>query len=194
VRVIAGAARGTRLRSPSFSGTRPITDRGKEALFGILAPRLAGTRYLDLFAGTGAVGIEALSRGARHATFVERNDLALGDLAWNLHRTRLAAHATVVKDDVFSFLRRRGTAQFDVVWLAPPQWHGLWEKTMAALEDAPEWVAPDGVLIAHCDPKEVHDMELASFERYDVRRYGNVALMFHRRRDSTCRSGEPPIL
>ena len=177
MRVIAGTAKGMPLRSPSSPGTRPISDRGKEALFGILAPRLRGARFLDLFAGTGGVGIEALSRGAAAATFVERDDAALGDLRWNLARTRLEEGATVVRTDVFEFLRRTPTS-FDVVFVAPPQWKGLWEQTLAALDARPGWVAEDGVVVVQTDPKEVRDLELATLARYDLRRYGGVAFGF----------------
>ncbi len=168
------------LRRPSSPGTRPISDRGKEALFSILSPRIRGARFLDLFAGTGGVGIEALSRGAAAANFVERDEVALGDLRWNLGRTRLEEGATVVRGDVFEFLRRRPAA-FDVVFVAPPQWKGLWEQTLAALDAAPGWVAEDGVVVVQTDPKEVREVELAAFERYDVRRYGGVAFSFFSR-------------
>jgi 16S rRNA (guanine966-N2)-methyltransferase len=179
MRVVAGAAKGMRLRPPSSDGTRPISDRGKEALFNILAPRLPGARFLDLFAGTGGVGIEALSRDAAGATFVEQGDAAIGDLSWNLEKTRLGDSATVVKGDVFAFLQR-APAQFDVVWVSPPQWQQLWERTVEVLDEHPGWVAEDGVLIVQCDPKEVHDLPLANFERYDTRAYGNVAFLFFR--------------
>ena len=177
MRVIAGTAKGMPLRRPSSPGTRPISDRGKEALFSILGPGLRGARFLDLFAGTGGVGIEALSRGAAVATFVERDDAALGDLRWNLARTRLAERATVVRADVFEFLRRRPVA-YDVVFVAPPQWKGLWEQALTALDAAPGWVADDGVVVVQTDPKEVRDVQLATLERYDLRRYGGVAFAF----------------
>lgn len=180
MRVIAGSAKGTRLRSPSFEGTRPITDRAKEALFSILAPQLPGARFLDLFAGTGGVGIEALSRGAAGATFVELNRLAIGDLEWNLQRARLQPHATVVQADVFEYLRR-APAAFDLIWVSPPQWRGLWQRTLSLLDASPGWASADGVVIVHCDPKELAEPPLRSFERFDVRSYSNVALSFHRR-------------
>src|SRR5215467_3661686 len=105
MRVIAGTAKGRTLRSPRTGDTRPITDRAKESLFGILGPRIPGSRFLDLFAGTGSVGIEALSRGAAHATLVERAASALADIRHNLGATHLAANAEVVGTDVFAYLR-----------------------------------------------------------------------------------------
>ena len=102
MRVIAGTAKGRTLRSPRTQDTRPITDRAKESLFSILGSRIPGRRFLDLFAGTGGVGIEALSRGAAHATFVERTAGALADIRHNLDATHLAASAEVRSVDVFA--------------------------------------------------------------------------------------------
>jgi 16S rRNA (guanine(966)-N(2))-methyltransferase RsmD len=169
------------LRSPSFEGTRPITDRAKEALFSILMTRLRDGPFLDLFAGTGGVGIEALSRGAEHATFVELNRAAVGDLRSNLDRTRLVAGATVVHGDVFGFLRGAPTPHA-VVFVSPPQWQGLWRRALVALDASPGWVAPDGVVVVQCHPREIEEVDLDHLERTSVRRYASVALVFHTRR------------
>lgn len=138
MRVIGGRARGTKLLgAEGFGGTRPITDRAKESLFNILAPRIQGARFLDLFAGTGSVGIEALSRGAESATFVELNRQPLRTLTQNLNRVHVERQAKVVQADVFDFLRRSPTA-FDIVFVAPPQWQGLWRRALQALDDHPQ--------------------------------------------------------
>jgi 16S rRNA (guanine966-N2)-methyltransferase len=179
MRVITGTARGTKLRPPSSDGTRPISDRGKEAMFSILSRRIPASRFLDLFAGTGGVGIEALSRGAMSATFVENGDVALRDLRWNLEHTRLADAAKVVAGDVFQFLRRPPAEPFDVIFIAPPQWKELWEPTLQLVDAAPAWVAEDGIVVVQTDPKEIHDLELHHLERQDVRRYGGVAFAFY---------------
>jgi 16S rRNA (guanine966-N2)-methyltransferase len=101
MRVIAGVARGVPLAAPRHRGTRPVTDRVKETLFGILGDRVPGARFLDLYAGSGAIGIEALSRGAEHADFVETSRPALAAIRANLERTGLTAagavHATTVE-------------------------------------------------------------------------------------------------
>ena len=122
MRVIAGTAGGIRLRAPRDRGTRPITDRVKETLFGILGERVVDARVLDLYAGSGAVGIEALSRGAMHATFVEKGRAALAAIADNLRRTSLADSATVRREDVGRFLGAAsdGNDRFDLVVLDPP--------------------------------------------------------------------------
>src|SRR4029077_8486994 len=120
MRVIAGTARGTPLRTPRDRLTRPITDRVKETLFDILGASVADARVLDLYAGSGAIGIEALSRGADHATFVERGAPALTALRQNLERTRLSDRATVVALDVLAFLGRGEDRAWDLAVLDPP--------------------------------------------------------------------------
>jgi len=107
MRVIAGSARGVPLAAPPGNRTRPITDRVKETLFGILGARIPDARVLDLYAGSGAIGIEALSRGAASAAFVEADGRAVATLRDNLRRTRLAADATVVAMEVEGFLAAR---------------------------------------------------------------------------------------
>jgi 16S rRNA (guanine966-N2)-methyltransferase len=121
-RVIAGRARGIRLLAPG-PGTRPLGDRVKETLFAILEPRLRGSTFLDLFAGSGAAGIEALSRGAARAIFVEHDAAALRTVERNLERTHLAGEgAGLVRADALQYLRgaARVDAPFDVVFVDPP--------------------------------------------------------------------------
>lgn len=119
-RVIGGSAGGIRLIAPRASGTRPITDRVKETLFGILGERVLGSSVADLYAGSGAIGIEALSRGAERCVFVERSRGALNALRQNLERTRLADRAEVVQGDVLRFLEGAGERRFDLALLDPP--------------------------------------------------------------------------
>ena len=118
-RVIAGTARGIRLEAPG-PGTRPLADRVKQTLFAILEPDLPGARVLDLFAGSGAAGIEALSRGAASVTFVEHDAGATKVIASNLARTGLTGPADVVRDDALRWLRRADAGPFDVVVVDPP--------------------------------------------------------------------------
>jgi 16S rRNA (guanine966-N2)-methyltransferase len=120
MRVVAGTARGVPLRAPRGGETRPITDRVKETLFAIIGARVIDAAVLDLYAGSGAIGIEALSRGAAHATFVERGRDALSVIRDNLHRTKLGANATVVGDDVLRFLDATVAGRFDLAILDPP--------------------------------------------------------------------------
>jgi len=179
MRVIAGSAKGRVLKSVPGSGTRPITDRVKGALFNILGPSIVGARVLDLFAGTGSVGIEALSRGAASVTFVERDRRAIRTIKENLRITGLAERATVIQEDVFHFLNRRRQQPFDIIYIAPPQYRGLWARTLAALDKAPLLVE-GGLAIAQLFPKEYAPLDLATLKLVDQRRYGSTLLCFYR--------------
>ncbi|MGH2377015.1 MAG: 16S rRNA (guanine(966)-N(2))-methyltransferase RsmD [Candidatus Limnocylindria bacterium] len=120
MRVVAGEAKGRRLVSAPASVTRAATERIRMSLFGILEPRLEDAAVLDLFAGAGTIGIEALSRGAAHATFVERDPAALRALRQNLGATGLEARATVVAREVLAFLERGAGGPYDLVFCDPP--------------------------------------------------------------------------
>jgi 16S rRNA (guanine966-N2)-methyltransferase len=178
MRVISGSAKGIQLQAVPGSGTRPISDRVKEAVFNILGDAIVGSRVLDLFAGTGSVGIEALSRGAEQAVFVEKHPKAIATIQANLRRTALKAEARVVRADVFKFLA--GTPQpFDLIYIAPPQYQGLWGKTLLALDAVPEWLDPFGVAIVQIFPKEMEPISLTSLQLSEQRKYGSTLLCFY---------------
>ena len=178
MRVIAGKAKGMQLQPVPGTGTRPISDRVKEALFNILGRDVVGARVLDLFAGTGSVGIEALSRGAEQAVFVEKQPKAVSTIQANLRHTRLQAGARIVRADVFQYLR--GQAEpFDLVYVAPPQYEGLWAKTLLALEANPGWVSDQGLVVVQIFPKELEDLPLQTLRLVDERKYGSTLLCFY---------------
>lgn len=178
MRVIAGIAKGTQLQPVPGAGTRPITDRVKEAVFNILGMDIIGARLLDLFAGTGSVGIEALSRGAAQAVFVEKQAKAIATIRDNLRRTRLQANARVVKADVFRFLTGE-PEPFDFVFIAPPQYQGLWSKTLHTLAEHPGWLKPDGFAIVQIFPKEWEPLALTNLELTEKRQYGSTLICFY---------------
>ena len=122
MRITGGSARGRRLAAPGSGRDliRPTCDRVREALFNLLGARPRGSRVLDLFAGTGALGIEALSRGAAHVTFVERAGKAVDILRQNLSLTGLASGAEIARADVFRFLEGAPAAPYDLIYVAPP--------------------------------------------------------------------------
>jgi 16S rRNA (guanine(966)-N(2))-methyltransferase RsmD len=128
LRVIAGKARGRRLRSVPGESTRPITDRTKESLFNILGADVRDSTWLDLFAGTGSVGIEALSRGAVFVRFVDIERLAIETIRANLKTTGLETSAEVTRQDAFALLARPADRRFDYVYVAPPQYKELWKR------------------------------------------------------------------
>jgi len=179
VRVIAGRAKGRKLFSVPGKGTRPITARVKGALFNILRPRLAGAVMLDLFGGTGAVGIEALSRNAEHVVFVERSRQAAEVIRRNLELTRLSDYAEIVRADAFQYLARAPReGQFDIIYVAPPQYKALWLKALLEI-DAHGLLAEDGLVVVQIHPKEVAQATLLHLEGVDERHYGSTLLRFY---------------
>lgn len=178
LRVIAGSAKGCRLKRVPGESTRPIMDRVKEALFSILGRRVVGATFLDLFAGTGSVGIEALSRGAQQAIFVEWDRQALRTIHDNLKITKLADKATVQRADVLQLLRQPPAQPVDFIYIAPPQYKGLWLRTLEALDANPAWLSRNPVVIVQIDPAEKEAVSLRHLAAYDERRYGNTLLWF----------------
>jgi 16S rRNA (guanine(966)-N(2))-methyltransferase RsmD len=191
MRVIAGQAKGIPLQAVPGAGTRPISDRVKEAVFNILGDDIDGARVLDLFAGTGSVGIEALSRGAGLAVFVEKQHRAAAVIKTNLARTHLSAGARVMQADVFKLLA--GPPEpFDLIYIAPPQYQGLWLKTLQAVDASPGWLAPGGQVVIQIFPKEFQPAELASLELEDRRQYGSTLICFYREKHSRARPDTAP--
>ncbi len=177
MRVIAGQAKGKKLVQVPGKGTRPITDRVKEAVFNILVHDLPDSHFLDLFAGTGAVGIEALSRGAAQAVFVEKTAQAVKTIRDNLERTGLAAQATVLHQDAFKFVPATQT-RFEIIYVAPPQYKKLWSKALLTLDEYPI-LSPSGVIVVQIFPKEFEPLALDHYVLTDRRRYGSTMLCFY---------------
>jgi 16S rRNA (guanine966-N2)-methyltransferase len=144
VRIIAGTLKGRRLDAPTWDGLRPTSDKLRETLFNVLAPRIGGARVMDGYAGTGAVGIEALSRGASHVTFEERDRRAAALIESNLKKCRIESGYVIIQSSVLSAIDRlRNESAFDVVLLDPPYASDFHE----ALPHVGEIVKPDGVVI-----------------------------------------------
>ncbi len=183
MRVIAGIAKGRQLKAVPGDSTRPITDRTKEALFSILGDWIIEARVLDLFGGTGAVGIEALSRGAGHVTFVDKSHHATRTIGENLRLTGLADQAYVKRADAFEFLAQTPPQPFDLIYIAPPQYQEMWLKAIQMLDSRlTEWLLPDGAVIAQIHPVEYQEVSLPNLVLYDQRKYGSTMLCFYERR------------
>ncbi len=185
--MISGSAKGRRLKSVPGDTTRPITDRVKEALFNILGGDVVDSRWWDMFAGTGAVGIEALSRGAAFARFTDLNRAPIETIQANLAASALTGRAEVRRADAFALLASPPDASFQYIYVAPPQFHELWSKAVLALDARPRWLADDGWVIAQISPKEYLDLGLLSLREFDRRKYGSTTLVFYERQD-----GAPP--
>ena len=180
-RVIAGKARGIRLQDVPGDITRPITDMVKGALFNILGTETEGTSWLDLFGGTGAVGIEALSRGASFVRFVDLNRPAINTIRANLEKTKFLEAAEVLQSDSFTLLNRRPDRTFDFIFVAPPQYKDMWVQAMQSLDHNPGWLQPDTWVIVQIDPIEYHPLTLINLNEFEQRKYGNTLLVFYER-------------
>jgi 16S rRNA (guanine966-N2)-methyltransferase len=193
--VIAGTARGTRLAAPG-EGTRPFGDRVKQTLFAVLEPDLSGATVLDLFAGSGAAGIEALSRGSRHATFVERDAAAVRVIAANLARARMTDRATLVRAEVLGWLRgpalrkpgtvastdeRPGLGAIAVAVVDPP--YGQPDLLVAALDALGPLLAPGARVVAKHFWRDRPPAEVGLLASERERRFGETALTFYRRQE-----------
>ncbi len=176
MRIITGKARGARLKAPKGLSTRPTSDRVKESLFSILGGRVVGRRVLDLFAGTGSLGLEALSRGAEYAVFVDRaTDNILRDNAEHAH---LADAVRVMRGDVFASLSRLDAEgeRFDLVFCDPPYAKGLWERTLIELDASPI-LSRDAMVVVECggDEKSLPPLSRLSLVREE--HYGHTTLV-----------------
>ncbi|HEX7120019.1 MAG TPA: 16S rRNA (guanine(966)-N(2))-methyltransferase RsmD [Longimicrobiales bacterium] len=168
MRIIAGRWRGRRIQAPPGRDTRPTTDRVREAWMSALQPELPGAHVLDLFAGSGALGLEALSRGAAHATFVERAGGALRALRENIERLGAAGETTVVRGDAVAYVRRLERCAFDVALADPPYGRGFAEALVRAFAARP---FADRLWIEHRADDPVPELPGAR-----TRRYGDTAL------------------
>jgi 16S rRNA (guanine966-N2)-methyltransferase len=177
-RVIAGRAKGKRLQLVPGKSTRPISDRAKEALFNIIGPEIYDTVFLDLFGGTGAVGIEALSRGAHRAVFFELAPIALKTINENLRSTGLREQAQVHKADALKILTSNPREIYDYIYVAPPQYKGIWQDVLTKLEANPAWIPAGTQVIVQIDPKEKQAMDLQHLQAVDERKYGKTLLWF----------------
>jgi 16S rRNA (guanine966-N2)-methyltransferase len=178
MRVIGGTAKGRALKAVPGDSTRPILDRVKVPLFDILRPSLEGMTILDLFAGTGSVGIEALSQGATHCVFLDTNAKAFKVIKENLETTQLSDRAEVRHTDAFTYLKNTAKA-FDLIFVAPPQYKGVWIEAMHIIAERPHLVASGGQIIVQIDPKEYEPLELTAFKEVQQRRYGSTILVFY---------------
>ena len=179
MRVISGTARGTKLKSIESLSTRPTLDRVKESLFNILQPYIQEANVLDLFAGSGALGIEALSRGAKKCTFCDKSYEAIQMLEQNLERTRLKEKAVVLQQDYKTCLQKQ-KEKLDIIFLDPPYKKDIAVDAVKRIV-ALQLLNQEGLIVIETDEKEREELELKTIpelEVKDVRKYGRVNLLF----------------
>jgi 16S rRNA (guanine(966)-N(2))-methyltransferase RsmD len=193
MRITAGAFKGRRLDTPRGAITRPTADQVRTALMDALTPWLEGARLLDLFAGAGGVGLEALSRGAEHATFVERDARAVTALRGNVAELELETRARVLREDVLHALRRldREAARFHLVFLDPPYERDLAGPVLAVL-GAGRLLVPPGIVVAQHLTKRPPAPAAGALRAYRTRRFGETTLTFFRPGDYDSGIPSPP--
>lgn len=187
MRIVAGTAKGRRLKTPHTQAIRPTADRAREALFSILGLRVAGARVADLFAGTGALGLEALSRGAAAAIFVDYQPAALDLIRENIILCGFSDRSRVLKRDLrkglFCLRDIAGPAGFDLVFLDPPYGRGLAEQTVIELGQG-GIVAQGGLVIVEEQSRASLPAPCGRLRLADVRRYGDTGFWLYEQGDA----------
>jgi 16S rRNA (guanine(966)-N(2))-methyltransferase RsmD len=190
MRIIAGTLKGRRLDTPAWDELRPTSDKLRETLFNVLAPIIHGAHVLDAFAGTGAVGIEALSRGAAHVTFVERDPRGAALIESNLKRCGITDRYAIIRARFAGTERPPGAGAFDVIFLDPP--YGAAELA-AALDAAEPQVGEGTRLVIEHARRDVPPESTGTLIRTRVLNSGDSALAFYsRRRDVSATGSEEP--
>jgi 16S rRNA (guanine966-N2)-methyltransferase len=190
MRVIAGTLKGRRLQAPGWDGLRPTSDKLRETLFNVLAPRIQGAQVLDGYAGTGAVGIEALSRGAAHVTFVERDPRAAALIAANLERCGVSDRYAIIRARFAGTERPPAGGRFDIIFVDPPYGAG---ELAAALAAAESLVQAGTLLVLEHAKRDAAPEETGALIRTRLLTSGDSALAFYGRASTTprTRSEEP---
>jgi 16S rRNA (guanine(966)-N(2))-methyltransferase RsmD len=181
VRIISGEAKGRTLKMPRSDLVRPTADRVRETIFNVLGQQLSGERVLDLYAGAGGLGLEALSRGAGHATFVENAREVMPTLAGNVRDLGFASRSTTLLKPVERALPQlAGGRPFDLVFADPPYAQRALTMVLEGL-DAHGLVAPGGTVVLEHDKRESLPERVGSLARTDERRFGDTAVSFYER-------------
>jgi 16S rRNA (guanine966-N2)-methyltransferase len=179
LRVIAGKAKGRKLKTVPGDTTRPVTDMVKEALFNILGGDVVDSRWWDVFGGTGAIGIEALSREAAFVRFTDLNRLPVETIKDNLAVCGFSKQAEVRRGDAFAMLKSAPDTQFDYLYIAPPQYKEMWSEALKLVDANPGWLSETGELIVQIHPREYKALELANLKQFEERKYGSTLLVFY---------------
>ena len=179
MRVVAGKARGVNLKTPEGRQTRPTTDRVKEAMFSIIHFDLPGARVLDLFGGTGQLGIEAISRGAKEAVFVDASEKACALIRENLRRCKLETDGKVIRADYLDYLKRCRES-FDIILLDPPYAEVFLENAIKKISEI-DILKSGGIIVAERPVGKELSFELEGFTRSKDYKYGTILVTLYRK-------------
>ncbi|MDP4027940.1 MAG: 16S rRNA (guanine(966)-N(2))-methyltransferase RsmD [Gallionella sp.] len=179
LRVISGIAKGRKLKSVPGDTTRPVMDRVKEALFNILADDVIDSNWWDLFGGTGAIGIEALSRGASFVRFSDMNRAPIETIKENIEHCGFEKQTEIRRGDALSMLSAQADKQFEYIYIAPPQYKIMWSTALKLIDGNMGWLTEDATVIVQIDPMEYDNIELKNLIEGDQRKYGSTLLIFY---------------
>lgn len=154
MRIITGKAKGIRLKTLEGDATRPTSERVKEAVFSMIQGDVEGREVLDIFAGSGQMGLEAVSRGAAHATMIDSSPLAIKIISENAEKTRLSSQCTIRCMEYMDFIRRNVGKRFDIVFLDPPYASGFYRPALRGMLDS-EMLKPTTMIICESDTDEI---------------------------------------
>ena len=179
MRVISGKARGVNLKTPAGTATRPTADRVKEAVFSIIQFDLPGATVLDLFGGTGQLGIEALSRGAKNAVFVDERDDACRLIRENLKRTKLEGEGRIIRSDYSAFLKST-SQKFDIIFLDPPYAEVFLENSLNLITQI-DILQSGGIIVTERPVEKELLLDFAGYNRSKDYKYGNTLITLFRK-------------
>ncbi len=179
MRVISGSARGLKLNAPINDDIRPTTDRVKESMFNIISMHVYDSVVLDLFSGSGALGIESLSRGAKEAYFCDKSSESIKVLKSNIDKTKFSDRSFIIKDDYKSAIKKLSSQKkkFDIIFVDPPYYESLFEDVLSMIEKY-KLLSEDGIIIVEHDSK-IKINNVGNLSNYREKKYGITTLSFY---------------
>jgi 16S rRNA (guanine(966)-N(2))-methyltransferase RsmD len=181
LRVISGKVRGLKLNTPKNEDVRPTTDRVKESLFNMISPYIMDSNVLDLFAGTGSLGIECLSRGAQRCVFVDVSKESISIIKSNITKARVENESVVLNldfKDAISKLKVQKN-KFDVIFMDPPYYKNMFIDALEKIDNA-DLLEEEGIIVIEHDSKENFPEKIGRLEKHKVKKYGNTTLTFYK--------------
>jgi 16S rRNA (guanine966-N2)-methyltransferase len=184
MRIITGIAKGRKILAPEGMDTRPTSDRVKESVFNIISKKVYGARVLDLFSGTGNLGLESLSRGADWCTFIEKNKNTHKILIENINNLGFKDKSQVYNNDAFEVIEMIGknTTKYDIIFLDPPYSKGLIEKAILKIDEI-NLINSDGIIMSEYDENDVIPEAINNFKIYRTEKYGRTKISFWNKED-----------
>ena len=181
MRVISGKARGLKLDTPKNQDVRPTTDRVKESLFNMISSYIMDSNILDLFAGTGSLGIECLSRGAKNCVFVDKSKDSINIVRSNVKKARVENESTILNVDFKDAVKKLSTQnqKFDVIFMDPPYYENMFIECLKSIDEF-NLLDEDGIIVVEHDTKDLFEDSIGRLNKSREKKYGNTTLTFYK--------------